>query len=75
MSNNYPIVDDIRAISNQKALETKPNLLGLSRIEIKILLKKFPGISSGRKNFKYFEKRIHKNLLLSHKYSKINNRT
>jgi hypothetical protein len=37
---------------------------------IKILLKKFPGIASGRKNFKYFEKRIQKNLILSHKYFK-----
>jgi hypothetical protein len=37
---------------------------------IKILLKKFPGIASGRKNFKYFEKRIQKNLLLSQKYFK-----
>ena len=35
---------------------------------IKILLKKFPGIASGRKNFKYFEKRVKKNLILSHKY-------
>ena len=37
---------------------------------IKILLKKFPEIASGRKNFKYFEKRIQKNLLLSQKYLK-----
>jgi len=37
---------------------------------IKILLKKYPGIASGRKNFKYFEKRIKKNLLLSQKYLK-----
>ena len=42
----------------------------MERNYIKILLKKFPGISSGRKNFKYFEKRIQKNLLLSHKYFK-----
>ena len=37
---------------------------------IKILLKKFPGIASGRKNFKYFEKRIKKNILLAQKYFK-----
>jgi len=37
---------------------------------IKVLLKKFPGIASGRKNFKLFEKRIQKNLLLSQKYFK-----
>tara|TARA_E500000331_G_scaffold235695_1_gene225999 strand:+ start:456 stop:599 length:144 start_codon:yes stop_codon:yes gene_type:complete len=42
---------------------------------IKILLKKFPEIASGRKNFKYFEKRIQKNLLLSHKYYKNKIRT
>lgn len=42
---------------------------------IKILLKKFPGIASGRKNFKYFEKRIQKNLFLSYKYFKNKNRT
>ena len=35
---------------------------------IKILLKKFPKIASGRKNFKYFEKRIKKNLILTQKY-------
>ncbi len=39
---------------------------------IKILLKKFPGIASGRKNFKYFDKRIQKNLELSYKYLKNN---
>jgi hypothetical protein len=37
---------------------------------IKILLKKFPEIANGRKNFKHFEKRIKKNLILSHKYFK-----
>ena len=42
---------------------------------IKILLKKFPGIASGRKNFKYFEKRIQKNLLLTLKYFKNKSRT
>ena len=35
---------------------------------IKIILKIFPNIASGRKNFKYFEKRLKKNLILSHKY-------
>ena len=35
---------------------------------IKIILKMFPDIASGRKNFKYFEKRIKKNLILTHKY-------
>ena len=35
---------------------------------IRIILKKFPNIASGRKNFKYFEKRINKNLILTHKY-------
>ena len=39
---------------------------------IKILLKKFPDIASGRKNFKYFEKRITKNLILTNKYRKNN---
>ena len=42
---------------------------------IKILLKKFPNIASGRKNFKYFEKRIQKNLILSYKYFNNKNRT
>jgi len=42
---------------------------------IKILLKTFPGIANGRKNFKYFEKRIQKNLTLSHKYFKNKNKT
>jgi len=35
---------------------------------IKIILKKFPDIASGRKNFNYFEKRIKKNLILTRKY-------
>jgi hypothetical protein len=30
----------------------------------------FPDIASGRKNFKYFEKRIKKNLILTNKYKK-----
>ena len=37
---------------------------------IKILLKMFPNIASGRKNFKYFKRRIKKNLILTNKYSK-----
>ena len=37
---------------------------------IDILLKKFPDIASGRKNFKYYDKRILKNLLLTKKYMK-----
>ena len=37
---------------------------------IKIILKKFPNIESGRKKFKYFEKRIRKNLILTKKYLK-----
>ena len=35
---------------------------------IKIILKIFPDIASGRKNFKHFEKRIKKNLVLTNKY-------
>ncbi len=34
------------------------------------IIKKFPNIASGRKNFKYFEKRIIKNLILTKKYFK-----
>ena len=37
---------------------------------IKILLKMFPDIASGRKNFKNYEKRIKKNLSLTKKYQK-----
>jgi hypothetical protein len=37
---------------------------------IAIILKKFPNIASGRKNFKFFEKRIKKNLILTKKYFK-----
>ena len=37
---------------------------------IKIILKKFPGIASGRKNFKYFDNRIKRNLILANKYVK-----
>ena len=39
---------------------------------IRIILKKFPNIASGRKNFKYFEKRVKKNLILTKKYLKKN---
>ncbi len=41
---------------------------------IRDILKKFPKIASGRKNFKFFEKRVKKNLLLSKKYLKNKNR-
>ena len=34
------------------------------------LLKMFPDIASGRKNFNYFEKRIKDNLKLTNKYKK-----
>ncbi len=37
---------------------------------IKIILQIFPDIASGRKNFKYFEKRIKKNVILTKKYIK-----
>ena len=40
---------------------------------IKIILKKFPDIASGRKKFKYFEMRIRKNLILTKKYLKNKN--
>ena len=42
---------------------------------IKILLKKFPKIASGRKNFKYFEKRIKENLKIANKYKKKNTKS
>ncbi len=37
---------------------------------IKVILKKFTNIASGRKNFKFFDKRVKKNLLLTKKYFK-----
>ena len=37
---------------------------------VKIILKIFPDIASGRKNFKFFEERIEKNLILTKKYFK-----
>ena len=46
----------------------------LAKSYIKIILKIFPDIASGRKNFKYFEKRIKKNLILTKKYLKNKNR-
>ena len=39
---------------------------------IKELIKKFPDIASGRKNFGYFELRIQKNIALVNKYIEIN---
>lgn len=36
------------------------------------LLKKYPKIASGRKNFKEFEKRIQRNIELTRVYSKKN---
>ena len=39
------------------------------------LLKMFPDISSGRKNFKYFEKRIKENLKITNKYKKKNTKS
>ena len=44
------------------------NIKNMTKNYIKIILKTFPDIASGRKNFKYFEKRIKKNLILTHKY-------
>ena len=41
---------------------------------IRDILKKFPKIASGRKNFKFFEKRIKKNLILTKKYFKNKNK-
>ena len=37
---------------------------------LKILIKQYPKIISGRKNYKFFEKRILKNLELIKKYKK-----
>ena len=41
---------------------------------IRIILKKFPDIASGRKKHKYFEKRIKENLRLTKKYFKDKNK-
>ena len=37
---------------------------------IKEILKFFPEIAYGRKNFKYFEKRVKRNLILTKEYLK-----
>ena len=37
---------------------------------IEVILKMFPDIASGRKNFNYFEKRIEQNLKMTNKYKK-----
>jgi len=44
------------------------NIKNMPQNYIKKILKIFPDIASGRKNFKYFENRIKKNLILTHKY-------
>ena len=41
---------------------------------IREILKIFPEIANGRKNFKYFEKRVKKNLILTKKYLKNKNK-
>ena len=46
------------------------NIKFMKKNYIKSILKKFPDIASGRKNFKYFEMRIKKNLILTKKYFK-----
>ena len=35
---------------------------------VKELLKMFPNIASGRKNFNYYEKRVKQNLKIANKY-------
>ena len=40
---------------------------------IEIIIKMFPGIASGRKNFTLFESRIKKNLKLTNEYHKKKN--
>ena len=42
---------------------------------IEVLLKMFPNIARGRKNFKYFEKRINTNIKLTKKYSNSRDKT
>ena len=44
--------------------------INMKKNYIKNLLKMFPDIASGRKNFEYFDSRVKKNLLLSSKYKK-----
>ncbi len=46
------------------------NIKNMEANYIKAILKMFPNIASGRKNFKFFEKRIKKNLILTDKYLK-----
>ena len=41
---------------------------------IKAIIKMFPNITSGRKNFEYQEKRIKKNIKLTQKYTKKTNK-
>ena len=38
---------------------------------LKILIKQYPKIISGRKNYEFFEKRIQKNLELVKKYKRL----
>ncbi len=40
------------------------------KIYISKLLKMFPDIASGRKNFNYFENRINQNLKITNQYKK-----
>ena len=42
---------------------------------IEVILKMFPNIASGRKNFKNFEERIKQNLSLTNKYIKKRGKT
>ena len=44
----------------------------MSEKYIKYIIKMFPHIASGRKNFKYFEFRIRQNIKLTHQYIKKN---
>tara|TARA_B100001059_G_scaffold109566_1_gene109610 strand:- start:169 stop:369 length:201 start_codon:yes stop_codon:yes gene_type:complete len=46
------------------------NIKLMTKKYISELLKMFPDISSGRKNFKYFEKRVKENLEITRKYKK-----
>ena len=48
------------------------NIIGIQQNNqkyIKEILKKYPGIDSGRKNYKFQYKRVLKNILLSQAYS------
>ena len=44
------------------------NIKNMPQNYIKKILKIFPDIASGRKNFKFFDIRIKKNLILTRKY-------